>query len=85
MEDLVKVSYPKRLALSLKMNDYEFVDEMKKLSVIKLYEIGKISSTIAAKTLGIKRIDFLELINSYQVSYFSHFSEKEIVNDIENA
>ncbi|MEA3451872.1 MAG: UPF0175 family protein, partial [Bacteroidota bacterium] len=70
MENVLTVSYPKELAFTLKMQDNEFVTEMKKLTVVKLYEIGKISSSYAAKILDLKRVNFLELINKYQISFF---------------
>jgi len=85
MEQVINVTYPKQLAFSLKMQDNEFVQEMQKLAIIKLYELGKISSSIAAKILNLTRVDFIELINKYQVSFFSYVSEEELLNDLKNA
>jgi len=85
MEQTLKVAYPKELAFSLNMQDFEFISEMKKLAIIKLYEIGKISSGIAAKTLNIERIEFLELLNHYNVSIFSFMTEADILQDLKNA
>jgi len=85
MEQVINVTYPKQLAFSLKMHDDEFVHEMQKLAIIKLYELGKISSSIAAKILNLTRVDFIELINKYQVSFFSYVSEDELLNDLKNA
>ena len=85
MEQFINVTYPKQLAFSLKMQDNEFVQEMQKLTIIKLYELGKISSSIAAKILNLTRVDFIELINKYQVSFFSYVSEDELLNDLKNA
>ncbi len=85
MEQVINVTYPKQLAFSLKMQDNEFVQEMQKLAIIKLYELGKISSSIAAKILNLTRVDFIELINKYQVSFFSYVSEDELLNDLKNA
>jgi len=85
MEQVINVTYPKQLAFSLKMQDNEFVQEMQKLAIIKLYELGKISSSIAAKILNLTRVDFIELINKYQVSFFSYISEEELLNDLKNA
>jgi len=85
MENIITVSYPKELAFTLKMQDNEFVNEMRKLTVVKLYEIGKISSSLASKILNLNRVDFLELINKYEVSFFSHKSENELLNDLQNA
>ncbi len=85
MEQLLTVTYPKQLAFSLKMQDLEFVSEMKKMGIIKLYELGKISSGIAAKTLNISRVDFIELLNHYQISIFSFMTENDLKNDLKNA
>jgi len=85
MKNIITVPYPKELAFTLKMQDNEFINEMRKLTVIKLYEIGKISSSLASKILNLNRVDFLELINKYQVSFFSHKSENELLNDLQNA
>ncbi len=85
MEQVINVTYPKKLALSLKMQDNEFVLEMQKLAIIKLYELGKISSSIAAKILHLRRVDFIELINKYQVTFFSYVSDEELFNDLKNA
>lgn len=41
MKHLISVNYPESLALSLKMNNREFEQEMKTISLIKLYELGK--------------------------------------------
>ncbi|MDR1211112.1 MAG: UPF0175 family protein, partial [Spirochaetaceae bacterium] len=48
MESQIAVSYPKTLAASLKMRDREFEREIKTISMVKLYELGKVSSGIAA-------------------------------------
>ena len=85
MEQVINVTYPKQLAFSLKMQDREFVEEMQKITIIKLYELGKISSSIAAKILNLTRVDFIELLNKYQVSFFSYVSEDEILKDLKNA
>jgi predicted HTH domain antitoxin len=57
---------------------------MKTISVVKLYELGKISSGIAANILGTSRLDFLRLLSSYSVSYFSTTPE-ELETDFANA
>ena len=85
MSQEVSINYPESLAYSLKMSSDEFKKEIKVVSMVKLYEIGKISSSIAAKILNIKRIDFLELLNKYNVSYFHKGMENEIENDFANA
>lgn len=85
MDQVINVAYPKQLAFSLKMQENEFGQEMKKLAIIKLYELGKISSSMAAKILNLTRVDFIVLIHKYQVSVFSYSSDDEIQKDLNNA
>ncbi len=85
MEQLITINYPESLAFSLKMDNQEFKNEMKTISLIKLYELGKISSGLAAKLLNISRIDFLELLEKYNVSYFHKGLENELESDLANA
>lgn len=85
MERLISVTYPESLASSLKLADKEFENEIKTISLIKLCELGKISSGTAAKILGINRVDFIEKIGEYQVSVFNFHDENELNEDIANA
>ncbi len=85
MEHQISITYPESLAFSLKMGNKEFVDEMKTISLIKLYELGKISSGFAANLLKLNRIDFLDLLQKYNVSYFHKGIEDELENDLKNA
>ncbi|OYT12043.1 MAG: hypothetical protein B6I18_02010 [Bacteroidetes bacterium 4572_112] len=85
MEQNISVNYPESLASSLKMNSSEFSNEMKNISLVKLYEIGRISSTLASKVLKITRLDFLDLLQKYKVSYFANGLESELENDFANA
>lgn len=85
MERLIAVTYPESLANSLKLADKEFEKEIKTISLIKLYELGKVSSGTAAKILGINRVDFIEKVGEYQVSIFNFYDENELNEDIANA
>jgi predicted HTH domain antitoxin len=85
MEKQIAVTYPESLASSLKMNGKEFINEIKTISIVKLYELGKISSGMAAKLLDIDRLDFLELLAKYNVSYFQLNMEDELESDFRNA
>ncbi len=85
MEHSVSINYPESLAFSLKKSVTEFQKEMKTVSLIKLYELGKISSGFASKLLEISRVDFLELLGKYQVSYFNSNLNNDLELDLENA
>ena len=73
----INVSYPETLAFSLKMQSSEFEREIKTASLVKFYELGKISSGFAAKILGISRIDFLDRLAAYGVSTYADTDELE--------
>ncbi len=77
--------FPADLPLSLKMQEDEFSSEIRKLVLIKLFELGKISSGKAAVILGISRLDFLEILQQYQVNFFNDASPSNILKDINNA
>ena len=85
MEQKIKIEYPQSLANRLKMSREEFVSEVKTGSMIKLFELGKISSGIAAKVLGLSRLDFLDLLAKYNVSVFAHDETGDLSEDIANA
>jgi len=73
----ITVSYPETLAFSLKMQNNEFEREIKTASLVKFYEMGKVSSGFAAKILGISRIDFLDRLAAYGVSAYAAADELE--------
>ena len=75
MTGQIEISYPETLAFSLKMKNQEFEREIKTISLVKLYELGKISSGMAAKILNISRLDFLTILSFYNTSYFSTSEE----------
>jgi predicted HTH domain antitoxin len=81
----VSIEYPDELRVSLKYKKDEFADEIKKISLIKLYELGKISSGMAAKVLNISRVDFIELLGKYKVSIFPYEDKEELLEDLRNA
>ena len=79
------VKFPRDLAFALKMKDKEFEGEIRKMAVVKLYELGKISSGKAAVVLGLSRIQFLEMLATYKVSVFSFSETEDLKNDRANA
>jgi predicted HTH domain antitoxin len=76
----IAVNFPEELAFHLRMKNKEFDREIKKIALIKLYELEKISSGKAASILGISRVAFLDLLNEYGVSIFGELDE-EILED----
>ncbi len=45
----IQVSFPEELGFALKMQEPELANEMRRLAIIKLFELGKLSSGIAAQ------------------------------------
>ncbi len=84
MQRSISINYPKSLAFSLKMNTVEFQNKIKTLLLIKLYELGKVLSGFASNLLKISRIDFLELLGKYNVSYF-YDEENDLESNFKNA
>lgn len=82
MAKIISVDFPEYLANSMRMNKDDFERKMKESSLVKLFEIGKVSSGTAAKVLGITRVDFLELLNEYKVSFLNIDTLEE---DFDNA
>lgn len=85
MNDTIKVEYPEYLANSLRLGGKDFESEIKTVSLIKLYELGKVSSGVAARVLGIPRLDFLELLGKYKVSVHEEYDAGSLSEEIENA
>lgn len=81
----IQVAFPQELAFALKMQEQELARELQRLSIIKLYELGKLSSVIAAKLLGFSRLAFLEMAGEYQVSILGNSSLEQLREDFENA
>ncbi len=85
MKGVINIEYPESLANSLKLTGKEFESVIKISSLVKLFELGKVSSGTAAKVLGLTRIDFLELLARYKVSALGQFDYDDFNEDIANA
>lgn len=85
MNGTINIEYPASLANSLRLSGKEFEWEMKTSSIVKLYELGKVSSGIAAKVLGLSRVDFFELLSKYKVSVFGTYDINDLNDDCANA
>jgi predicted HTH domain antitoxin len=85
MKGMINIEYPESLANSLRLSGKEFKSEIKKSSLVKLYELGRISSGLAAKVLGLSRLEFHELLAKYKVSVFVGYDTDDLNEDIANA
>jgi len=80
--EVISIEYPDYLANSMRMNKNDFENEMKVSFLVKLFELGKVSSGTAAKVLHISRIEFLELLAKYKVEYLN---VEDLNEDVINA
>jgi predicted HTH domain antitoxin len=58
------------LAVALGRREAELEKEVRLASALKLFEMGRISSGLAAKLAGMSRVEFLLLCGHYNVSVF---------------
>lgn len=85
MKGMIKIEYPESLANTLRLSGKDFASEMKISSLVKLFELGKVSSGVAARVLGLSRLDFLELLAKYNVSVLDGYNTDDLNEDIANA
>jgi predicted HTH domain antitoxin len=85
MQKAIQITYPESLANSMRLSNEDFKREIKISALIKLFEIGKISSATAAKVLGLTRVEFLDKLSKYNVSIFSYSNTNELLDDVANA
>lgn len=85
MRRQITVNYPDSLATSLNLSRADFEREMRVTSVVKLYELGRISSGVAAQALGVSRVAFLDLLAKYEVAVMVFNSTDELDDEIANA
>lgn len=69
MANTILIDYPEFLANSMRLNREDFGKEIKISALVKLFELGKVSSGTAARVLKISRLEFLDLLGNYKVSY----------------
>ena len=82
MANTISIKYPNFLANSMRMSEVDFENEIKVSGLVKLFELGKVSSGIAAKVLKISRLEFLELLGKYKVDFLNF---DNLNSDFENA
>lgn len=82
MSQIISIEFPEYLANSMRMNKSEFEKEIKISGLVKLFELGKISSGTAAKVLELSRIEFLELLAKYNVGFLN---VEDLNEDLQNA
>jgi predicted HTH domain antitoxin len=78
------VTYPQGFPQLLKMSDAEFAEQLRFLAVVKLYELGRLSSGKAAELAGMARVEFLGALADIGVPAIN-LREEEIESEIRAA
>ncbi len=66
--NVITIPYPEELLLSLKEKPEQFEAEARLLLAVKLYELDKVSTGMAAKLAGISRVAFMFELGHYGLS-----------------
>lgn len=80
----LKVKYPSLLPDVLNSTTKEFEKDAIMAMAVKLFEMNKVSSGIAASIAGVDRTTFLLSLINYNVS-FVNTEKNELLSDIKNA
>ena len=76
------IDYPPSLPDALQQTPKQFEREAKMAMAVKLFEMKRISSGIAAKLVGVDRVSFLLSLHHYGVAVID-LDEKELQSDFE--
>jgi predicted HTH domain antitoxin len=63
----VILEIPEKVLLAEKTDEIAFAKEMRVLSAVKLFEMGRLSSGRAAELAGMPRVEFLLSLQRYKV------------------
>ncbi len=78
------VDYPAQLPDALQQSPSQFEHEAKMAMAVKLYEMKRISSGMAAALVGMERVEFLLDLHRYGVAAID-LGEDELLADMSNA
>jgi predicted HTH domain antitoxin len=63
----ITVDVPERVLLAEKVDEATFARELVVLAAVKLFELGRLSSSRAAELAGMSRVEFLSALGRYRV------------------
>lgn len=84
----IKIKYPKGIEFAVHMTKEEMEQHIRLMAALKMFELGKISSSKAAQLAGMSRVEFIETCGRYHVSVFNYPPEEleqELKKDLETA
>ena len=84
MNSTLTLDYPDTIPDLLHESKEQFEHEAKMAMAVKLYEMKRISSGIAAKLAGYDRVTFLLKLADYEISTIN-ITPDELIQDVRNA
>jgi predicted HTH domain antitoxin len=78
------IEYPEKLLDALQTTRQDFEREVKMAMAVKLYELKRLSSGMAAALAGVDRVSFLLSLHRYGTPVID-LDDDELVSDVENA
>jgi predicted HTH domain antitoxin len=82
--NVLTIPYPGELLLSLKESSAEFEAEARLLLAAKLYELGRVSTGMAARLAGMSRVAFMFALSRFGLSPID-LEPDELAEDLANA
>jgi predicted HTH domain antitoxin len=83
-DNTLTIAYPDELLLSLKKSPDEFEAEARLLLAVKLFELHRVSSGMAAQLAGMSRAAFLLELARFGISALGQEPD-EVIEDYNNA
>ncbi len=72
----ITVDLPEQIEQALNRTPGEIARDIKLYAALMLYQLGKLSSGMAAQMAGLSRVEFLYLCGEYGISVFQYTSEE---------
>ena len=72
----ITVELPEQVQQALNRTPGEMGRDVRLYSALMLYQLGKLSSGMAAQMAGISRVEFLNLCGEYGISVFQYTPEE---------
>lgn len=80
----INIEYPETLSDALQETPGKFEHEARMAMAVKLFEMKRISSGMAAQLAGIDRVTFLLSVHRYGAAMIA-YNEEELVSDAKHA
>jgi predicted HTH domain antitoxin len=83
MSEQLVIDYPDVLPDAMQRTKAQFEQEAKMAMAIKLFEMKRLSSGMAAKLVNMDRVSFLLSLHHYDVPMID-LDEQELISDVKN-